>query len=44
VHSYPASIAWDRVHPTMVGHAVIAREILNTAGFSWTDKLDSPTK
>lgn len=42
-HSYPATIAWDRVHPTMVGHATIARELLNAVGFSWNHDLNSST-
>jgi lysophospholipase L1-like esterase len=42
-HTYPASLAWDRVHPTLVGHAAIAHELLDVVGFSWTHNLDSPT-
>ncbi|CAM4377076.1 SGNH/GDSL hydrolase family protein [Paenibacillus tarimensis] len=32
---YPATLAWDRVHPTQAGHMVLARAFLNAAGFEW---------
>jgi len=32
---YPATLAWDRVHPSQTGHMVIARAFLNTVGFNW---------
>jgi len=32
-HSYPATLAWDRVHPTMAGHLVLARAFLASIGF-----------
>jgi lysophospholipase L1-like esterase len=32
---YPATLAWDRVHPTLTGHMVIARAFLNAVGFLW---------
>ncbi|MFC4596635.1 SGNH/GDSL hydrolase family protein [Cohnella hongkongensis] len=32
---YPATLAWDRVHPTQAGHAVLARAFLNKVGFDW---------
>jgi lysophospholipase L1-like esterase len=32
---YPATLAWDRVHPNMVGHMTIARAFLNAIDFSW---------
>jgi lysophospholipase L1-like esterase len=28
-------IAWDRVHPTIVGHMAIARAFLDAVGFKW---------
>jgi lysophospholipase L1-like esterase len=34
-HIYPATLAWDRIHPSMVGHSVIARAFLNAVGFQW---------
>lgn len=34
-HYYPATLAWDRVHPTHVGHMVIARAFLRALGFEW---------
>lgn len=32
---YSATLAWDRVHPTPAGHAVLARAFLNKMGFDW---------
>jgi lysophospholipase L1-like esterase len=32
---YPATIAQDRVHPSLTGHMVIARAFLNAIGFLW---------
>ncbi|BBI32990.1 SGNH/GDSL hydrolase family protein [Cohnella abietis] len=32
---YPATLAWDRVHPSQAGHAVLARAFLNKIGFEW---------
>jgi len=32
---YSATLAWDRVHPTAAGHAVLARAFLNKIGFEW---------
>lgn len=32
---YSATLAWDRVHPTQAGHAVLARAFLNKVGFQW---------
>jgi lysophospholipase L1-like esterase len=32
---YPAALGWDRVHPNMVGHMVLARAFLNAIDFSW---------
>lgn len=32
---YPATVAWDRVHPTQTGHVVLARAFLNAIGFDW---------
>lgn len=33
--TYPATLAWDRVHPTSVGHMVLAKAFLNAVGFEW---------
>lgn len=35
-HIYPATLAWDRVHPSQTGHMAIARAFLNAVGFEWT--------
>jgi lysophospholipase L1-like esterase len=32
---YPATLAWDRVHPSSVGHMVLARAFLNGISFDW---------
>ncbi|MDR3193262.1 MAG: SGNH/GDSL hydrolase family protein [Treponema sp.] len=29
------SITWDRIHPDVVGHTIIARSFLNAVGFEW---------
>lgn len=34
-HTYAAHLAWDRVHPTQTGVAVIARAFLDSIGFEW---------
>ena len=34
-HFHPTAIAWDRIHPTHVGHLAIAREFLDVLGFDW---------
>lgn len=31
-HMHPNAIAWDRVHPNVIGHAIIARAFLNAVG------------
>jgi len=33
---YPAVLAWDRVHPTLAGHMVLARAFLDAIGFDWS--------
>ncbi|MUG43705.1 SGNH/GDSL hydrolase family protein [Paenibacillus woosongensis] len=32
---YPATLAWDRVHPSYTGHMVLARAFLKEVGFEW---------
>lgn len=32
---YPATIAWDRVHPNATGHIVLAKAFLNKIEFDW---------
>lgn len=34
-HYYPATLAWDRVHPGQTGHMILARAFLNAIGFRW---------
>jgi len=34
-HVHPMFLAWDRVHPTTVGHTAIARAFLEAIGFEW---------
>ncbi len=35
-HFYPASLAWDRVHPNHTGCMVIAHAFLNAVQFQWS--------
>jgi lysophospholipase L1-like esterase len=35
-HIYPATLAWDRVHPNLIGHMAIARAFLGETGFDWS--------
>lgn len=37
-HYHAASLAWDRVHPNLTGHTIIARAFLNAIGFCWDGK------
>lgn len=32
---YPATLAWDRVHPNQTGHMVLARAFLEAVEFQW---------
>ncbi len=32
---HPMSLAWDRVHPGLTGHMVLARAFLNSIEFAW---------
>lgn len=32
---YPATLAWDRVHPNQIGHMILARAFLQSLGFVW---------
>jgi lysophospholipase L1-like esterase len=34
-HYYPATLAWDRVHPNQTGHMILARAFLQAIGFEW---------
>ena len=34
-HYYPATLGWDRVHPSTVGHMIIARELMRELGYQW---------
>lgn len=34
-HMHPMNIAWDRVHPNMTGHMLIARAFLKSVDFVW---------
>ncbi|GLX71135.1 SGNH/GDSL hydrolase family protein [Paenibacillus glycanilyticus] len=38
-HIYPATLAWDRVHPNMSGHAVLARAFLQAIEFDYNRGL-----
>ena len=34
-HYHSATIAWDRVHPTSIGHMALAKAFLEVLGFEW---------
>jgi lysophospholipase L1-like esterase len=34
-HGHSAELAWDRVHPTITGHMLLAREFLHAVGYRW---------
>lgn len=34
-HRHSSSIGWDRVHPNITGHMLIARTFLNAVGYDW---------
>lgn len=34
-HYHSAAIAWDRVHPNIEGHMVLARSFLQAIGYEW---------
>ncbi|HTL53285.1 MAG TPA: SGNH/GDSL hydrolase family protein [Planctomycetota bacterium] len=34
-HMHPMNVAWDRVHPSLTGHMVLARAFLEGIGFEW---------
>jgi len=34
-HMHPNAIAWDRVHPNVPGHTVLARSFLDAIDFQW---------
>lgn len=42
-YCHSAAIAWDRVHPNITGHMVLARAFLNAIGFEWTKQGGSST-
>lgn len=35
-HEHSSALAWDRVHPGLTGHAVIARAFLQAVEYRWT--------
>jgi len=35
-HQHSAHVAWDRVHPNVVGHVAIARAFLDAVGYDWS--------
>lgn len=37
-HIYPATLAWDRVHPNTVGHMRLAQAFLDAIGFDWNKR------
>lgn len=37
-HRHSSSIAWDRIHPNQTGATLLARAILDEAGFDWAHR------
>ena len=35
IHIYPNYYTWDRVHPSRVGHMVLAKCVMEALGFAW---------
>lgn len=40
-HIYPATIAWDRVHPSASGHVTLAKAFVDALGFSWHGEAET---
>jgi len=38
-HVYPAALCWDRVHPNITGHTVLARAFLDGIGADWNRRV-----
>mgnify|MGYP002641848941 CR=1 FL=1 len=34
-HWHPSALAWDRIHPSQIGHMAIAKAFLNAIDFAW---------
>jgi lysophospholipase L1-like esterase len=34
-HTHPMNLAWDRIHPGITGHTLIARAFLRAVGYEW---------
>ena len=34
-HRHSAALAWDRVHPNLAGHMILAKAVLDALGFEW---------
>ena len=34
-HNHPMVINWDRIHPNVMGHCILARAVLKTVGYEW---------
>ena len=34
-YCHPNALAWDRVHPNITGHTIIAKAFLDAVGFEW---------
>ena len=32
-HMHPMALAWDRIHPCLAGHMILARALLSAVGF-----------
>jgi len=42
-HVHPMTLAWDRVHPTLTGHIILAQALLQSIGYSSATQDELPT-
>lgn len=35
-HQHSSNLSWDRVHPNLIGHMILARAFLDAVGFVWS--------
>jgi lysophospholipase L1-like esterase len=38
-HQHSSNLSWDRVHPNLVGHMILARAFLDGIGFVWSPAI-----
>lgn len=42
MHYHPMSVAWDRIHPDLVGQMVIAKAFLRAVDYDWDAEIPAP--